>query len=265
MPNKRAKKQTPLKLTEFYSLRNKPSTPASSDIELLESPLTSFVIPDSQLDNTPPSKFSSYSECLKTTSEHSPAPLQIKSLPSPIMASGNTLAKDNKDNSVLPLGNENTIRSLFQEFRESLQKDFMSSLSSLTKEVSQLGDRTAHLEDKMEKFTEAHNALVDIQNDTTDDMHALQLKISDLEDRSRRNNIRFRGISEEVSNSELREFLMDYFSILTPSVDARDMIIDRVHRLPKPPQLPRDIPRDVLDRIHFYHYKEEVMNAAKKN
>lgn len=42
-----------------------------------------------------------------------------------------------------------------------------------------------------------------------------------------------------------------------------DLIIDRAHRMPKPPFLADTIPRDVLARIHFFHIKEKVMKASR--
>lgn len=69
--------------------------------------------------------------------------------------------------------------------------------------MDDLGERVDHIENKMAEFTTAHNGLVDAQNQLDDDFHSLSAKVADLEDRSRRNNIKFRGIPESVSNTDL--------------------------------------------------------------
>lgn len=43
-----------------------------------------------------------------------------------------------------------------------------------------------------------------------------------------------------------------------------DLIIDIAYRLPKPKGIPESAPRDVIMRLHFYHIKEELMQAARK-
>ncbi|XP_063794564.1 uncharacterized protein LOC134949748 [Pseudophryne corroboree] len=62
---------------------------------------------------------------------------------------------------------------------------------------------------------------------------ALRSKVRDLEDRSRRNNVKIRGILESVSNSYLREYVTDLFTKLLPTVTITDFLLDRIHRLPK--------------------------------
>ncbi|CAH2294331.1 Hypothetical predicted protein [Pelobates cultripes] len=41
------------------------------------------------------------------------------------------------------------------------------------------------------------------------------------------------------------------------------LLIDRVHRLPRPRFLPETAPRDVLMRIHYYHIKEHVLRVSR--
>ncbi|CAH2222765.1 Hypothetical predicted protein [Pelobates cultripes] len=41
------------------------------------------------------------------------------------------------------------------------------------------------------------------------------------------------------------------------------MLIDRIHRIPKPTYLPDSTPRDVLFRTHFFHIKELVLKVSR--
>lgn len=54
-------------------------------------------------------------------------------------------------------------------------------------------------------------------------------------------------------------------TVFLPSVPETDLVIDGIHRLPKPSHLPENLPRDVLTRVHFYHTKEQLMAAFRKN
>lgn len=108
----------------------------------------------------------------------------------------------------------------------------------------------------MEEFTLAHNELVDAHFDVEDEIKSMRLKMADIEDRARRNNIKFRGIPESIQK---------LITTVIPSLGPTDIIIDRAHRLPKPSFLPDQIPRDVIARIHFYHIKVQLMRFARQH
>lgn len=85
-------------------------------------------------------------------------------------------------------------------------------------------------------------------------------KILDLEDRSRSNNIRLRGVPETEAPDHLNHFLTDLLALTLPHRSAQDLIIDRIYRLPKQRHLPSQIPRDT---IHLYPVKEEFLKALR--
>lgn len=88
-------------------------------------------------------------------------------------------------------------------------------------------------------------------------------KVLDLEDRSRRNNIRLRGIPESVPPDQLNALLTDFLAFTLPHRTNQDLIIDRIHRIPKPRHLSAQVPRDTIARIHFYPVKEEFLKALR--
>lgn len=105
----------------------------------------------------------------------------------------------------------------------------------------------------------AHNVLVDSYQDRDADIQWLKNKVTDLEDRSRRNNLKFRGIPETITPPELPQYLLQ---LLKTMENARDLVIDRTHCIAKPTSLPDIVPRDVLARIHFFHKKDRAMAAV---
>lgn len=86
-----------------------------------------------------------------------------------------------------------------------------------------------------------------------------------MEDRSRRNNLKIRGIPESVQQSDLGPYAATLFKNLIPSLTDLDVPIDRIHLLPKPSHLSDHIPRDILLRLHFFHVKENLMSCMQKH
>lgn len=157
------------------------------------------------------------------------------------------------------------MKEMLVTLRGSLHRDLMECTTQLKAEVTAIGDRVSHTEDKMGEFATAHNELVDAYNAAEDEIQAIKSKMADLEDRSRRNNVKLRGVSESVMPADLRKYVQQFISALLPETLEREVIVDRAHRLPKPKHLPEKVPRDVIARIHFFHVKEDLMRYTRKN
>ncbi|XP_069610864.1 zinc finger protein 850-like [Ranitomeya imitator] len=149
--------------------------------------------------------------------------------------------------------------------RTSIQEDMRSMLAELRGEVVELGNRTDRLERKMAELVSSHNELWDAHETLQTLATKTHSKALDLEDRSRRNNVKLRGIEESVLAGDLKLFLQDFIAAALPQFTPKDIIIDRVHRIPKPSGLGPSVPRDVLARIHFYEMKEDFLQALRKN
>lgn len=90
----------------------------------------------------------------------------------------------------------------------------------------------------MDDLYTAYNDLVDRFADHEEEPQLVKLKLADLVDRSRQNNIKFCNIPESVQQSDLVQYLQSFVRILIPDLADGDLEIDRAHRLPKPPHLP---------------------------
>lgn len=113
----------------------------------------------------------------------------------------------------------------------------------------------ARLNDLEKKCKTQHQRLV-----------TLQLQFEETENRSRRNNLRIKGIPENVAVTELRQTATDIFNKLLDNPPETQIELDRVHRIPTYRNPAQRNPRDVLCRIHFYKIKEEIMRATwRKN
>lgn len=89
----------------------------------------------------------------------------------------------------------------------------------------------------------------------------MQLSI-DGENRSRRNNIRVRGLPEATSGGDLRATIVAIFNRLLDKPPTAELELDHVHRVQGPRGGDDLAPRDILARVHYYTIKEEILRKA---
>lgn len=160
---------------------------------------------------------------------------------------------------------DTTLKDMLVSLCSSLHADMMQCMKKIKTEVGELGGQIDHIEQKMGNFAASHNTLVDAHNDQSDDIIWLKAKVGDLADRSRRNNVKICEIPEAVQSTQLQQCAWDLMKVFLPSVPETDLVIDRIQRLRKPSHFPNNIRRDVLMRVHFYHAKEQLTTAFRKN
>uniref|UniRef100_A0A672HY36 L1 transposable element RRM domain-containing protein n=1 Tax=Salarias fasciatus TaxID=181472 RepID=A0A672HY36_SALFA len=99
---------------------------------------------------------------------------------------------------------------------------------------------------------------------TRDEVNALQQKLDDLKNRSRRNNLRFVGFPEGCEGTDTLAFICDAVPRLL-NIDFQDGLeIDRAHRSfarQKPDGQP---PRVIIARFLRFRDREQIVEAAQK-
>lgn len=78
--------------------------------------------------------------------------------------------------------------------------------------------------------------------------------MADIEDRSCLENIK--GIPESVQALELSSYVRSLIKAVLPDLKDIEMVIDQIHRLPKPLFLPETTHKDVI--LHFCFVKEQL-------
>lgn len=81
---------------------------------------------------------------------------------------------------------------------------------------------------------------------------------------SRCNNVKIRGVPESVKQADLLPFFTDVMKAALPELPLEELLIDRIHRLPKPKHIPAHLPRNTIAHIHFYQTKETLMAAFRQ-
>lgn len=89
-----------------------------------------------------------------------------------------------------------------------------------------------------------------------------QLHQEDMEDWSRRNNLRLRGIPEVTGAEDFADTALAIFRSIEGVELSEHVTLDRIHRAlgPRPSDPTR--PRDVICRLHHYTHKEHIIWKA---
>lgn len=96
----------------------------------------------------------------------------------------------------------------------------------------------------------------------TETAKIFQLQLEELDDRSRRNNVRLRGLSENVDQGSLSDKVRGIFHVLLGDVASVTMELDRVHRALGSKSTNPNRPRDVICRLHYFSQKEIILRTA---
>lgn len=159
---------------------------------------------------------------------------------------------------------DSTLKEMLMSLRGAIHTDMLQLMKQCKSEVDKVRGRVSHIENKMGEFSETFNDMVDAHNDHADDIVWLKSKVADLEDRSRRNSIKIRGIPGSVKTPELTAFMTNIIKEALTDLPLEEVIIDRIHRLRQPRHIPEKLPRDTIARIHYYKVKEKLMYVTRR-
>lgn len=156
-------------------------------------------------------------------------------------------------------------------FREDIKKqmdEFVSEVNRKMQDVTGLIEgavkRVDQLEENMLVMERWDIGVKDTLTQLLTNQRALQDKVTDLEGRSRRNNIRIYGIPEGAEGTSAATFIENFIKTELGDESGRGLGIERAHRAlaPKPP--PSAPPRSMVVRFLQFSIKENIINAAWK-
>lgn len=101
-----------------------------------------------------------------------------------------------------------------------------------------------------------------MHDEVIDEQSWIKAKLADLEDHSRCNNVKIRGILESIPPAELPKYANDLMHAILPNATSLEISIDLIHGISKH-HLAASVPRDVLMRVHFFRAKEMLLAAAR--
>uniref|UniRef100_A0A803K9I3 L1 transposable element RRM domain-containing protein n=1 Tax=Xenopus tropicalis TaxID=8364 RepID=A0A803K9I3_XENTR len=152
------------------------------------------------------------------------------------------------------------IKNMLQELTTAIRDE----MRDLKKDVISLSARTDTMEKNHEKLIKHNTYLHKTVHNQAEKIDELERQMEDFENRSRRINIRIRGIPETVTQGELKGSLQQIFNNILSKDLNNEIKMDRYHRVAKTKNAPPDSPRDVLCALHDYTTKETILMKARE-
>lgn len=158
-----------------------------------------------------------------------------------------------------------TLRKEISELRTEFLAELRNSHTALRSTLDDHEDRISSIESALTEMStslqrsEAQCASLIKEN------RSLRLKVDDLENRSRRMNLRVIGIPEGSEEGRPTQFMSSFFTTLFgDGVLSRTPVIERAHRAltSKPPK--DKPPRAMIVRFHHFQMKEEIARLARQ-
>uniref|UniRef100_A0A8C5WEX0 Uncharacterized protein n=1 Tax=Leptobrachium leishanense TaxID=445787 RepID=A0A8C5WEX0_9ANUR len=149
------------------------------------------------------------------------------------------------------------------EVQQFIVGELDKSAHAIRTEIHAVGARTSALEEAVTTLSRGHNAAINRSNMLVERIQHLEQQVEDLSKRSRRNNLRLRGLPESVTSSALGETVMTMLMTLLPDYTADQLLLDRVHRALRARAAPPAGPRDVIFRFHYFTSKVAVLRALR--
>jgi len=152
----------------------------------------------------------------------------------------------------------------------ALKNDFSSKFDGVLTAINEI---KSDFKDFSGRLEQAENRIGDMEDDISNDktritilekqVSELTSKVDDLENRSRRSNLRLVNLPEKVEKGDAAAFLEKWLpDALGPETFPDPLIIERAHRLPGAPQ--SSAPRVMILKFLNFRDKIRVMQAARK-
>lgn len=143
---------------------------------------------------------------------------------------------------------------------ETIRVDFAllkDDVRKVKQRVTQTEQRISTVEDDL------HPLLLQVR-DMSADNKSQEAKLGDIEDRLRRNNLRFIGFPEGTEGKNPEEFLLSWLKqTFGPESFSHLFAIERAHRVQLRPPIPGRYPRPMLARFLYFRDKETILRKAR--
>ncbi len=149
-----------------------------------------------------------------------------------------------------------------RKLREDIQAT-NNSVKELREEFEAMAAAAKQTRDRVDSVQatarEDRSAVTDLRNQ----LERLTEKMTYMEDKSRRNNVRLVGLPEGVEGSDVAGFLRVKLSKWIPSLKGRNIGIDRAHRV-YDGRKNSDQPHTLIFRVLRWHDRSEILKGARQ-
>lgn len=166
---------------------------------------------------------------------------------------------------------ERLVTEITRSITAAMDEKFDSFLSQLQDIANKIQDNTKRLDEVETRVSGAEDELVSTKTKLERALHCLEdltVKVDDLENRSRRENLIILNFPEGAEGANPVKFFQSWLPTFLGLGDEQTHL-DRAHRLGRSPsQLPERSgrrPRPVILKLHYFQDKGKILNAAKSS
>lgn len=157
--------------------------------------------------------------------------------------------------------NMSDISSMLADIKSVFKSEIRDAVTKITDQITELGERTTRLENKSKQQSESTQKISKRVDNHSSRMTYLENKVEDLENRSRRDNLKLRGIPDNIL--DLDTYTKELFTSVLPEIPQRKFTLDRIHRI-GPKQTDPKKSRDVLLKLHHPEIKYKILQKARE-
>lgn len=164
------------------------------------------------------------------------------------------MAGDKDVDSLQALPTKQDMAEMMSHLEGMIKGELKATRRDIQNVLQRVEESEAHL-------NEHKKAILDLRARAESDwleMRNIRYRLEDQENRSRRNNLRIRGLPESVKTSDLEKMLCEVFNKILDKEISSPIHFDRVHRIQKANMVPTDVARDVVARFTHYEIKQQV-------
>lgn len=158
-----------------------------------------------------------------------------------------------------------SIRLVFRGEIEILRAEIKSDIAPLQSALSSYCERVDEVEAAVTNIDTRLNAMETNYANLLAMNEKMQAKIDDLENRSRRDNLRVVGIPEGVEKGNPTEFMSNFFfEVLGPLGLESPPSLERAHRAAGAKPGADERPRAMILKVHRFQVKERILRLARQ-
>lgn len=107
----------------------------------------------------------------------------------------------------LPTQNQPVLNTVLKDMllslRSTIQTDTALCMHRFNRDIQVVGNRVDHIKVKLGEYADTINYLVDAFDENEGENEWIKAKLADMEDRSKSNNLKIRGIPESMQQTDL--------------------------------------------------------------
>lgn len=150
-------------------------------------------------------------------------------------------------------------------FFSSKFEGVLNAIQEIKNDISEFGGRISEAEHRISETEDNVEKLQKTVNVMEHQIATLTSDLDDLENRNRRCNLRLVNLPEKVEGKDAVNFLEKWLSdVFGASTFPSPVVIERAHRIGKPPTKPQHYPRILIMKFLNFRDRQRVIQAARE-